>query len=208
MTKKKVIAVLGNKESYESFLRDISHRYKSFREQPINGVIFHHVRCADDADGYEFDEILILPKFETHFNMDEQAMIWDALASVSNSDKKRYEYMAVVDSVMNETKTIERDVAIERRRQLLKWGIQNHDPKTFFCILAEEVGEISKAINDEDFSNYEDELVQTIAVAQQALAAFRRQELDRKAKAIEPAGALMDEYHNYPITNTTDEKEK
>lgn len=60
---------------------------------------------------------------------------------------------------------------LERQRQDLKWGIQNHQSNVWLSILAEEFGEVAKALNETtlDPKTWEDlktELVQVAAVAQ------------------------------------------
>jgi len=58
----------------------------------------------------------------------------------------------------------------ERERQDTKWGEQNHLPYFWLVILMEEIGELSKAIleNDEQFRHpdrdIENELIQSAAV--------------------------------------------
>lgn len=52
----------------------------------------------------------------------------------------------------------------ERNRQEMKWGFQDHDPQKWMSILMEEVGEVAKAINENDPANYEEELVQVGAL--------------------------------------------
>jgi len=52
----------------------------------------------------------------------------------------------------------------ERRRQDSVWGEQNHSPECYYLILAEEVGEVAKAILELD--NLETELIQVAAVIQ------------------------------------------
>lgn len=38
------------------------------------------------------------------------------------------------------------EVADERRRQLEKWGVQDHDPTEWLAILASELGELGQAL--------------------------------------------------------------
>jgi hypothetical protein len=53
----------------------------------------------------------------------------------------------------------------ERKRQLEKWGVQNHDWDRWALILSEEIGEVAKAILEDDAANYFEEVVQVAAVA-------------------------------------------
>lgn len=55
-------------------------------------------------------------------------------------------------------------VADERARQDLKWGITTHPLDTHFRVLAEEFGEVAKALNErEHLSRVIEELVHTAA---------------------------------------------
>lgn len=57
------------------------------------------------------------------------------------------------------------EFAHERGRQDKKWGEQNHDPLYWLSILIEEVGEVGKALCENDAENYREELIQVGAVA-------------------------------------------
>lgn len=57
------------------------------------------------------------------------------------------------------------DVKVERARQDGKWGEQNHWPSWYYLILAEEVGEVAKAILEHREDEVRAELVQVAAVA-------------------------------------------
>ena len=61
------------------------------------------------------------------------------------------------------------DVAAERDRQDKKWGVQRHDPQWWLVILAEEVGEVARAIFESDTKDYREELIQVAAVAVAAI---------------------------------------
>lgn len=68
----------------------------------------------------------------------------------------------------------------ERERQQQKWGEQNHTPEWWLAILGEEYGETCQAAVEWNFgrggiSAYLEELVQTAAVAVQAIACAKRQ---------------------------------
>ncbi len=68
-------------------------------------------------------------------------------------------------------------VRAERSRQDRKWGESNHQPLQWIAILAEEQGEVARAIIDgrtPDYDNYEDELIQVAAVAVAAIQALHR----------------------------------
>lgn len=71
----------------------------------------------------------------------------------------------------------------EMERQMHKWGEQNHNPLRYYCTLAEEYGEVGKAINDilegsvdpiAGLDNVEYELIQTAAVSVAMVHAIRR----------------------------------
>lgn len=66
------------------------------------------------------------------------------------------------------------DIMTERMRQFKKWGVQDHDEDRWMVILMEEVGEVARAIFDENPDNYREELVQVAAVAVAAIEAFDR----------------------------------
>lgn len=57
------------------------------------------------------------------------------------------------------------EVAGERVRQEQIWGEQNHGASRYYLILAEEVGEVAKAILEHKVKEYRAELVQVAAVA-------------------------------------------
>lgn len=48
----------------------------------------------------------------------------------------------------NRTNDTLESVAIERRKQLEKWGIQSHNSEIWLAILTEEVGELAERILD------------------------------------------------------------
>lgn len=62
----------------------------------------------------------------------------------------------------------------ERKRQHEKWGVQDHDEDRWIVILMEEVGEVARAIFEDDPANYREELLQVAAVAVAAIEAFDR----------------------------------
>jgi len=53
----------------------------------------------------------------------------------------------------------------ERSNQDLKWGIQNHRDSVWLAILAEEIGEVAKAILERKYVELDKELTQVCAVA-------------------------------------------
>ncbi len=76
--------------------------------------------------------------------------------------------LATIRDNVSRHKAILRIVA-ERRRQNLKWGVQNHDNPTWILILMEEIGEVAKAAlppkhGGEDEEALKEELVQAAAV--------------------------------------------
>lgn len=71
------------------------------------------------------------------------------------------------------------EIATERQRQDDKWGEQNHDNYRWLTILAEEVGELSRAIIDNEFGGRaagteRTELIQVVAVGIQWLECMDR----------------------------------
>lgn len=64
----------------------------------------------------------------------------------------------------------------ERERQDAKWGVQNHVPLKWQAILAEECGEVAKAVLEDDDAGYLNELVQVAAVAVSAVQCCERNE--------------------------------
>ena len=62
----------------------------------------------------------------------------------------------------------------EMGRQNRKWGIQDHGAPTWFGIIAEEFGEVAKAMNEGDRDAYCEELIHTAACCVQAAANARR----------------------------------
>lgn len=66
---------------------------------------------------------------------------------------------------------ITKEALQECQRQIEKWGIQDHHPVVWNSILMEEVGEVSKEVNEYTFSvnkeglkEMREELIQVIAV--------------------------------------------
>ena len=70
------------------------------------------------------------------------------------------------------------EVSAERKRQDEKWGIQNHGPDGWLAILAEEVGEVARAILEGRSFDYGKELTQVAAVAIAALECLGRGNLE------------------------------
>lgn len=69
------------------------------------------------------------------------------------------------------------DVAKERKRQLGKWGVQDHERPFWMVILGEEYGEVCRAVFEGENSNYREELIQVAAVAVAAVEAYDRERL-------------------------------
>jgi NTP pyrophosphatase (non-canonical NTP hydrolase) len=70
------------------------------------------------------------------------------------------------------------DILAERERQDCKWGVCHHPTQVWLTILAEEVGEVAKAILLEDTKNYREELIQVAAVALAAIESLDAQHAD------------------------------
>lgn len=71
-----------------------------------------------------------------------------------------------------------RDVMLERARQDEKWGVQNHSLSYWMLILTEEVGECSKAVQENLRYEYRKEMIQVAAVALAAVESFDRGNTD------------------------------
>lgn len=88
--------------------------------------------------------------------------------------KSKAKIKAVLDDY--NTNLILDEVCGERSRQEAKWGVQNHEPLAWLPILAEEAGEVARALCDMSTAkdpsalksaveNYREELIQVAAVA-------------------------------------------
>jgi len=89
------------------------------------------------------------------------------------------------------------DIIQERKRQITKFGIQNHRPIEWCAILGEEVGEVNKEALEYHFKdgfpdqyreskqnllkNYRKELVQVAAVAMAMIESLERNELNNSS---------------------------
>lgn len=84
------------------------------------------------------------------------------------------------------------DVLHERDRQDFKFGEQNHDPAWWMVILAEEVGEASKAICDwrwgsDTVRHIRQELIQSAAVAIAAVECLDRGQWEDQITTAKPS---------------------
>lgn len=70
----------------------------------------------------------------------------------------------------------------EHKRQIDKFGLQNHPPEMWAVILMEEVGEVCREICDGPSGNYEDELIQVAAVAMSALENWQERHTDESGR--------------------------
>lgn len=70
--------------------------------------------------------------------------------------------MAFWDKCVNETLS---QIGNERVKQTLKWGMQDHSLEKWTVILTEEVGELAKAVLEQDLDGVKKEAVQIAAVA-------------------------------------------
>lgn len=144
-----------------------------------------------------FDEVRRTPQFSN-----DQGQIGnlthDRLHEASNKAAEHFLDLLCMDNEKPETKgshscimdqkrrtRVLRDVQAERDKQDSKWGQQNIDPFKFMAILMEEVGESSNAAiesfdfkantwDHEKLKHYREELVQTAAVAHQAVECIDR----------------------------------
>ena len=76
---------------------------------------------------------------------------------------------------MLKTKKVLMEVEQERINQVIRFGKQEHNLADWYLILAEEVGEVAKAILEGDKGLY-NELVQVAAVSVQILEALKEEE--------------------------------
>lgn len=88
-------------------------------------------------------------------------------------------YEGIVDAPIPQQKIYEQ-IAAERKWQDARWGSQRmlSDFK-WVCILGEEVGEVHRAILEQDIKNLQQELVQVAAVAVCWLEALQQGYLDK-----------------------------
>ena len=66
-------------------------------------------------------------------------------------------------------------IVAERDRQDALWGITDHDPLHWHLFLSEELGEVSRAIQDGTIEDYRVELIQLAALCVNALECAKRQ---------------------------------
>jgi NTP pyrophosphatase (non-canonical NTP hydrolase) len=76
------------------------------------------------------------------------------------------------------------EIMRERARQDSKWGVQNHSVMEWHLILAEEFGEVGKALNEYHFrkaplKDVRDEVIQTAAVCIAMLESMDRNQGDQ-----------------------------
>ncbi|MAQ31336.1 MAG: hypothetical protein CMD26_01185 [Flavobacteriales bacterium] len=62
----------------------------------------------------------------------------------------------------------------ERQKQDEKWGEQNHNIYKWLAILGEEVGEVNKAVLEDNYKDVIDELVQIGAVTVAMIESLER----------------------------------
>lgn len=87
----------------------------------------------------------------------------------------------------NSNPSVLTEVDLEMRKQIDKWGQQNHHPYIWQNILMEEVGEVSKAIlqtemegKKKTWDDVREELVQVAAVACSAIQSIDRNQIEVK----------------------------
>ena len=88
---------------------------------------------------------------------------------------------------MTYTSQILVEVLGERKRQIEKWGEQNHDPIWWLGVLMEEVGEFAKAIIETKFPSFGSsggiENIRTEAIHIAAVAVATVECMDRSRRA-------------------------
>lgn len=87
--------------------------------------------------------------------------------------------------ITREMRHVMDEVLLERFRQDVRWGEQNHGPFTWLAILGEEVGEVNRAVleankggdfDDLALADYRRELIQVAAVAMAMIECLDRNE--------------------------------
>ena len=68
-------------------------------------------------------------------------------------------------NIYMDSKKIIKSIILERNRQDIKWGVQNHNIYKWLAILSEEVGEVSKSALEGHLDDVKEELVQVAAVS-------------------------------------------
>jgi NTP pyrophosphatase (non-canonical NTP hydrolase) len=79
-----------------------------------------------------------------------------------------------------------KQVKDERQRQDDKWGEQDHDDLRWLPILEEEMGEVAKALNEEDYAGLYKELVHVMAVSLAWLECAHRNHAARLSGELSP----------------------
>ncbi len=83
-----------------------------------------------------------------------------------------------LNNVNDQQEHIFDDIRAERQRQDQKWGNQYHHPDTMWSLIfGEEVGEVHKAILENNYSELRLELIQVAAVAVQWLESLDNREI-------------------------------
>jgi len=78
------------------------------------------------------------------------------------------------------------EIAAERNQQDTKWGEQNHSKEKWMAILMEEVGEVARAVLDDEPRDYRKELIQVAAVAVVMLECELRNQMKTPADTLGP----------------------
>lgn len=171
----------------------------AFFDEVRRDVLF----CSEEADFTDMTKEELVAHLKVYSKMTH-----DKLHGISNRAAEHFLDVLTMDTEKPEAKgshsvimdqkrrtRVARDVQEERDRQDKKWGLQNIDPFKFLAILMEEVGESSRAAieahhfgldswDDHKLQHYREEMIQTAAVAQQAVEAIDRRHWQRP----EPSG--------------------
>jgi NTP pyrophosphatase (non-canonical NTP hydrolase) len=79
-----------------------------------------------------------------------------------NTNTEKQQQMEFWDNSVNKSLA---QVGNERMKQVMKWGMQDHSIEKWVVILTEEVGELAKAVLEQDLDGVKKEAVQVAAVA-------------------------------------------
>jgi len=120
----------------------------------------------------------------THRAVDLYLKVVDAIEKIENGNSKLgipINIEEAVEVALLENYRIEKSeraiislLIQERERQTEKWGEQNHDPAYWMGVLMEEVGEVAKAMIENNTREYRKELIEVAAVAVQMVACLDR----------------------------------
>jgi hypothetical protein len=101
----------------------------------------------------------------------------ERIAGFVRGEQAEVERLRVEHDGLAQWLNIFQNIALERRRQDAKWGVQNHDAYFWLAILGEEFGEAAKAAVEDRAVDLRTELIHVAAVAVAAIESLNRNEL-------------------------------